>query len=281
MQFKSIIPWRLKFLASILFSWRFWERYFQETKPMGRVRALALFVKCFFLLSNPTKVDKKAGILKVRDLGDVSIYAFSDFYIFLEIFVLRTYALETLTPPNRIIDIGANIGMFSLRCRQLFPKAHIRSFEPVASNFIRLQENLAGKMDNVSLNNCGVSDHRGTADIFLHPMNSGGHSLFSIENTKATEKETIQLVDVNDIFDQTSEPIDILKLDCEGAEQTILAGLSLENAARIKTILIEPMFGLYDKDTFLTRLEDLGFKYHFSNDLLVAVNQNPMNSAPN
>jgi len=213
--------------------------------------------------------------LKVAALGEIPIYTFSDFFHFLEIFVLRTYDMNLQKAPKRILDIGANVGMYSLRCIKLYPESQILAFEPVASNFQRLRENMAGKGKRGCLRNQGVSNKSGSAEIHLHPVNSGAHSLFALSDAKGAQKETIQLVNINDIVTEINAPIDVMKLDCEGAEEAIIMGLSKQNAARIGAMVIEPMFGLYARETFLERLSELGFEHHFQNGLLVATKKHP------
>lgn len=201
------------------------------------------------------------------------MYTFSDFSHFLEIFVFRTYDLEDIEPPRTVFDVGANVGMFVLRIKKLYPDAEISAFEPVLSNFNRLQENLHGRMTDVTLHNFAVSDKDGSADIFLHPVNSGAHSLFSSQVGEDVEKETIQLRDINPLISQTSAGVDLLKLDCEGAEFEIVMGLSRENAQRVNRIVIEPTFELYSREKLLNQLTALGFEHFFAHGLLIAQRQ--------
>src|ERR1700722_1321043 len=52
------------------------------------------------------------------------------------------YDLEMSPAPATILDIGANIGAFALRCHEQWPKAAIRCYEPVAENYRELVNNL-------------------------------------------------------------------------------------------------------------------------------------------
>ncbi|MDX6667888.1 MAG: hypothetical protein QOK04_1268, partial [Solirubrobacteraceae bacterium] len=67
-----------------------------------------------------------------------------------EMFRFRVYeppppvarALSTLQRPIRIADIGGHVGFFALFMRQLFPDAHIVSFEPDPDNGRLLKRNI-------------------------------------------------------------------------------------------------------------------------------------------
>lgn len=265
-----IIPWRLRFLTQTFFSRTFWNDYFEETAPQGRLGALMVWLRCFLRYSNPNKPRGSAIRLHVAQLGVIPLYTFSDFYHFLEIFVLRTYDLPLSCPPTHIIDVGANVGMFSLRYKKLYPEAHITAYEPVAFNYRRLLENIEPVANGITPKNLGVSDAGGKADIFLHPVNSGAHSLITSENPEQAEKETIELVSIADIMDALPAPIDLLKLDCEGAEFDIVMALRPQDAEQIGTIILEPMFNLYSREDMLGKLDGLGFQHQFQKGLLIA-----------
>jgi FkbM family methyltransferase len=78
-----------------------------------------------------------------------------------EIFYQNAYLLDilTLNPGSIIIDVGANIGLFSLfalkRCNY---DALIYSFEPIPISFECLKKNLAPFLNNARLYNLGIGD---------------------------------------------------------------------------------------------------------------------------
>lgn len=274
MQKNTLIPWRLGFLTKILFDRQFWSRYFEELSPHGKFSAIVIMMRCFMRYSNPNRVKAKAINIQVAGLGNLPVYTFSDYFHFLEIFVMRSYDMDGFAPPTVVFDVGANVGMFTLRTRKIYPDAEISAFEPVKSNFQRLEENVAGKADNIILHNFAVSAQDGTAEIFLHPVNSGAHSLFATQVYDDAEQETIQIRDINPLIAAKKDGVDLLKLDCEGAEFDIVMGLTPESASKISRIIIETTFGLYSRDDMLGKLTDLGFNHYRQNGLLVAQNPN-------
>lgn len=78
-----------------------------------------------------------------------------------EIFYQNTYFLNNLdlNPGSIIIDVGANIGLFSLfALKQCQYDALIYCFEPIPSSFECLQKNLAPFHNKTFLYNLGISD---------------------------------------------------------------------------------------------------------------------------
>jgi len=69
-------------------------------------------------------------------------------YIFREIFIDECYdeALQSITTDfPYILEIGGNTGLFALRSKTLYPKAHIHSFEPEAQNYSAFKSLIKGE----------------------------------------------------------------------------------------------------------------------------------------
>ena len=76
-----------------------------------------------------------------------------------------------------VLDIGANIGYYTLLAARLVgPTGQVIAFEPDQTNFALLRKNVeANGYRNVVLVNKAVSDHNGTAELFLNDANPGDH----------------------------------------------------------------------------------------------------------
>src|ERR1035441_1737539 len=99
-------------------------------------------------------------------------------FIYNEIVTRDDYGLtlltNPLTTPKLIIDIGANIGIFSLYAHELFPDAEIIAAEPDINNFNCLTDNIKG-ISQIKPINAALGDKE-----FLYQIQSqGGCSLFS------------------------------------------------------------------------------------------------------
>jgi FkbM family methyltransferase len=176
-----------------------------------------------------------------------------------EVFTQRVYDFEfpaldqfsvlddpagTNSPPPLIVDAGAHIGLASLFFAKNYPQAKILALEPQATNFKLLKANiwhnkledriearqlaLAAKTGPITLHVDTVWDWFSTAS--LHQGAWTGN-----QETKAI---TVEAISLTDLLNQLDRPIDLLKLDIEGAEQSILeaAGASLQ---QIRSMVIE------------------------------------------
>ena len=149
--------------------------------------------------------------------------------------------------PN-IIDIGANIGVFSKYAAEIYPDSKIFSFELMQSNYEEAKERLS-EFDYVLLTNKGVVGDSTPYGVFEHESNRGGHKIiyddsndYCNKNIFSAEfkKQDVNYIRFNEILDQIGEKVDLLKLDCEGGEYDILfqcERLKLFN--QIDTIVME------------------------------------------
>jgi FkbM family methyltransferase len=145
---------------------------------------------------------------------------------------------------DAVIEIGANIGIYSLLFSRMWPACRISCFEPSRTAYRRLVENLAlNDCRNVYPFNCAVASQTG----FLEFHEPAGHlingsldrsfaQMFadSIDSTKVVAisgTEIAQLI-------PTGKRV-LLKIDVEGAEPEVLGSLASFIAAERPDILIE------------------------------------------
>lgn len=142
-----------------------------------------------------------------------------------------------IQPSDTVVDIGAHIGVFSVWAAKQAKK--VFSFEPETENHKMLQQNLAlNGLNNVTVTNTAVSADGKPAVFFISRQNTGGHSFhFAEENSIRKEIPTVAFAKF--INDNGISQIDYLKLDCEGAEFSILFGLDDDTFKRIKKIAME------------------------------------------
>jgi hypothetical protein len=67
-----------------------------------------------------------------------------EFYDLIDVLLDDAYGLRRIKHARTIVDIGANIGLFSGLSRHQFPKATIHAYEPDAITFRMAEQNLAG-----------------------------------------------------------------------------------------------------------------------------------------
>ncbi|MFB8351276.1 FkbM family methyltransferase [Streptomyces niveus] len=127
-----------------------------------------------------------------------------------------------------ILDIGAHVGYYAMIAALAAPKATVHAFEPVPPIHARLAVNhRANGLKNLVLHQNGVSDHGGTADINIRfPLSnllSTGSSLEEFTKPVASAFTTrVHLLTVDETVGET--PVDLIKIDVEGHEPSVLAG---------------------------------------------------------
>ena len=137
-----------------------------------------------------------------------------------------------------IVDIGANIGVFSVYAANESQEAIIYAFEPVRMNYEILNENINNNnfSDRIKAFNLGIASKNESRKIYMSTS-----TLHSITNANKNQyHETIQCITLNDIIITNKlNNIDLLKINCEGAEYEILYSTNKESFDVINEIRLE------------------------------------------
>lgn len=123
------------------------------------------------------------------------------------------YGLSDLKTPSVIVDIGVNMGIFSLAAWSRYPNAKIYGYEPAPEAFAMATHNL--KVTGVTLFNEAVGLTSGMCAISESPQSRLAKAI-------VTDSGTIPVSSFEDVLKVVGGRIDLLKLDCEGAEWDIL-----------------------------------------------------------
>lgn len=145
-----------------------------------------------------------------------------------------------LTDCKLILDVGANCGHFSAYAARRFPGAVIHAFEPSIHLHPTIQQN-TGRW-NVQLHGEALSDKIGEADFFISGVSEQSNSLLKesvvpFANTFSTVKVKTDTLD-HFVAANHLTHIDVIKLDCQGAEALILKG-GEQALAITKVLLVE------------------------------------------
>lgn len=132
--------------------------------------------------------------------------------------------------PIVAFDVGASQGMWSAAVLERDPSATIYAFEPMPTAFARLSAHLG---DRVHLNPCALGDAAGQAEMFAPPGGDQQHGELASLHVRDLSRfdlavETIGRVEVQTLDDFCAEHevarIDLLKIDTEGHELSVLTG---------------------------------------------------------
>ena len=138
--------------------------------------------------------------------------------------------LEHLEPGDTFLDVGSNLGMFSIfAARKVGPEGLVVAFDPEEGAFQRLQENIAlNDLTNVRSFQIALSDRDGRLALQVGSNEdvSQGSRLVPIGNDNSAAQRTVSVM-IGDHFIQ-SERLRIpkvVKIDVEGHEHATLMGL--------------------------------------------------------
>ncbi len=187
--------------------------------------------------------------------------------MFKEIFIDQNYYIEPTDKPLTIIDCGTNIGVSLLYFRTQAPNAIITAFEPNPHTYTIVQDNVEKNNLNVMIHPVGLGKVKTTATFHtdVHDLASQSGSTTGHLATKNYELTSFPVA-IEPLSPYITGPVDILKLDIEGAEGEVLEELATSNVLRhIKKIFIEYHFDgvhtTYPFDALLNTLEKAGFTY--------------------
>ncbi len=153
--------------------------------------------------------------------------------------------LLNLIPSNGIfVDIGANIGMFSVYFALKREDISLFCFEPEKSAFACLSKNMQQfSNDRVHLFHHALGNRSEEKELFRSQNNDGGHSLI-LDQQGLSDRGQGDVVSVK-VFDDLVEDgtimslPDAIKVDVEGFELNVLKGMKKTIQLKKPIILIE------------------------------------------
>jgi FkbM family methyltransferase len=136
------------------------------------------------------------------------------------------------------VDVGANMGYFSLLWVGINPSGRATAFEAAPRNIALLERNILWNhlSDRITLIPKAAGDHSGTITFDVGPSEQTGWGGISCTASPATIDVLLVRLDQ----ELANSPIDVLKIDVEGADTWVLLGCeALLKQKRISTIFFE------------------------------------------
>ncbi len=164
--------------------------------------------------------------------------------IFSEVILHDNYSFRKLARSGkfmRIVDIGANIGVFSVLAALAAPDSVVHAYEPHPEAFKWLSKNANGL--NVNAFNLAVADKAGQMRFDIREATT-------LSGLSETGSLCVSAVSPADIL--PGEKIDFLKVDCEGAEFLIFKDFELLR----RTNFMAMEYHLTEQNT-MARLQEL------------------------
>jgi len=184
--------------------------------------------------------------------------------MFEEIFLRDQYRFAPSRPRPLILDVGSNVGLSILYFKREYPDARVVGFEPDPRTFAVLERNVRQNgLSDVTLVEAAVSDGRESLVLHADVPGSPQASTTSMRAATGARSTTVR---ADRLSRHVADEVDLLKLDVEGAEGTVLAELA--DAGRlplVREIVMEYHHHLDshrdELSDVLSLLEGAGFGY--------------------
>ena len=181
---------------------------------------------------------------------------------------------RVLKPGDVFLDIGANIGYFSLLAASRESKCKVIAFEPAGNIYEQLRANISlNHLTNITTLNAAAGEKSEEKELFLSSADNLGMSSLKQPGNFSGKTEMVKVVAIDDWLKNSGlTKIDLVKIDVEGGELAVLKGMK-ETLSKLKPLLIieiNPetlaMFNLKAADLF-KYLDEMNFgAFEFSVD---------------
>lgn len=201
-----------------------------------------------------------------------------------DIFDNRGYASHGITIPDgaTVVDVGGNIGLFTLFAHTEAKNVRIFTFEPAPPMFEHLKLNVERHGVDATLINAGAADQEGTAEFTFYPRSSGMSSFHADTEEERHNLEAIignqgtgdgqnldELLEVrleavpftatlrtvsSVIREHGITTIDLMKIDVQKAELGVIGGIDDEHWPIIRQIVLEVHDGTDGRVAMLSEL---------------------------
>jgi FkbM family methyltransferase len=127
---------------------------------------------------------------------------------------------ENIPRGSTVYDLGANVGFYTLLASHMTgPEGHVVSFEPLPENLVFLHRHVrVNRAANVEVVEAAVSDRAGEASFAV----GGNRSVGKLADAGVLTVKTVTIDGF--VGSGRAAPPDVMKIDVEGAELSVLRG---------------------------------------------------------
>jgi FkbM family methyltransferase len=157
-----------------------------------------------------------------------------------------SFMVSQMRPSDICLDVGANVGFYTVLLAKKAVAGQVHAFEPVPLNYHILATNvLANNLQNVVTNQCAVGDAEGKADFSIS-QDSAFSSLIDTGRHPRLVETRVPVLTLDSYCEKRELPrVDVMKVDVEGAESKVVRGairLLKDPLRRPRIVMLE----LYD-----------------------------------
>ena len=173
--------------------------------------------------------------------------------------------LGMLGDVHTLLDIGANIGYYSISAAKAFPRLRIHAFEPMPKTYQYLVRHVAlNSVNTVQTHNLGFSEREEDLTFFYYPEGSGNASTRNLSGASTVSEIVAHVMRLDDFVTAQGLIVDAIKCDVEGAELMVFRG-GLETLRKNHPIILTEMlrkwsapFGYHPND-IIALLRGIGY----------------------
>lgn len=195
------------------------------------------------------EITDDAVVMTSRDKGVKMICPLGDYRVapvealnFLDYETTDSAMIMRLVSPNDcVIDIGANMGWYSINVAKTYPQSKVHAFEPIPKTYSFLEQNIKlNHVSNIVAHHFGLSNARKDLTFYFYPEGSGNASSANLSERTDAELVTCHVERLDDFVSANELHVDFIKCDVEGAELFAFQG-AVETLKRDKPIVFTEM----------------------------------------
>lgn len=186
--------------------------------------------------------------------------------------------MRLVGPEDCVIDIGANMGWYSINIAKKYPNSKIYAFEPIPKTYHYLSENISlNCVTNIEAFPFGLSNEKNDLVFYFYPEGGVNASIANVSEREDVELINCHVETLDDVVEQKKLKIDFIKCDVEGAELFAFKG-GIESIKRDKPIVFTEMLRKwsakfdYHPNEIIQMFSDVGYEcFYCSEDKLVKI----------
>jgi FkbM family methyltransferase len=161
-----------------------------------------------------------------------------------------------------VLDLGGNIGLFSLLAARTHPEARMVAYEPGPPNYRLFEMNLLanpGLANRIQLQRAAVGGRTREVEWTFDEHNPGRSGLFA----NGRSKFAVQIRSLTEVLNQLPGPVSLIKMDIEGGEYEVMAETPPETWRQVQALSLELHDDLGQKISskdLLAQWKSYGFK---------------------
>jgi FkbM family methyltransferase len=156
---------------------------------------------------------------------------------------LLTTWVELARNSSVIVDVGANVGVYSLAALSARPDADVHAFEPTPEIARHLRETAElNELRNLAVHEAAVTSRSGDVALIRYAGETGTNGGMNyIEESSSDAGQTVTATTIDEFCRMNNiDTIDLMKIDVQGCEHDVLRGAEVAiRRGAIRTIFME------------------------------------------